>query len=101
MVDCHLEPGKKTRKNDVFNLFLNVFGFIQIAVSPLLIGLTIGFAVYVSKPNDVRLFIAIFIAFFGLLVGILWATKISRKKRILDYTSTAKSPDFDKLNKDA
>lgn len=74
-----------------------VFGFIQIVLSPLLPGTAIGFAFDVSKPGNLRLFIAISIATVGFAVGIIWAIKISRKKRILDYTTTAKSRDFDKI----
>jgi hypothetical protein len=92
-----LNPGNKTTKKHFFNLFLMVFGFIQIVLSPLLAGTAIGFALYVSKPDNLRLFIAISIASVGLTVGIIWAVKISRKKRIFDYTTTAKSPDFDKI----
>jgi membrane associated rhomboid family serine protease len=70
---------------------------LSTVLSPLLAGIAIGFALYVSKPGNLRLFIAISIASVGFAVGIIWAIKISRKKRIFDYTTTAKSPDFDKI----
>ena len=100
MVDTNSDQTKKKVKKDFFNLFLEVFGFIRIVASPLLIGLAIGFGVYVSKPDKVGVIIAISIAGIGFLIGIIWATKIWRKKSTLDYISTATSPDFDKFDKD-
>jgi hypothetical protein len=100
MGDKNPEQTIKKNKRDFFNLVLEAFGFIRIVASPFLIGLAIGFAVYVSNPDNARLFIAISIASIGLIIGIVWATKISRKKSTLDYTTTATSPDFDVFDKD-
>ena len=100
MVDTNSDQTKKKVKKDFFNLFLEVFGFIRIVASPLLIGLAIGFGVYVSKPDIEGVIIAISIASIGLIIGIIWATKIWRKKNTLDYITTATSPDFDKFDKD-
>ena len=100
MVDTNSDQTKKKAKKDFFNLFLEVFGFSRIVASPLLIGLAIGFVVYVSKPDNMRLIIAIIIASLGLIIGIIWAIKIWKKKSTLDYITTATSPDFDKFDKD-
>ncbi|HEY5406004.1 MAG TPA: hypothetical protein VIJ92_02915 [Ginsengibacter sp.] len=100
MVDANPKQTNKKDKKDFFNLFLEVFGFIRIVVSPFLIGLAIGCGVYVSKPDEIGLVIAISIASIGLIIGIIWATKIWRKKSTLDYISTATSPDFDKFDND-
>jgi hypothetical protein len=98
--DTNPDQTNKKNKRDFFNLFLEVFGFIRIVASPFLVGLAIGFGVYVSKPDNTRLFIAVSIACIGLIIGIIWATKISKKKSTLDYITTATSPDFDKFDKD-
>lgn len=100
MVDTNPDQTNKKNKKDFFNLFLEIFGFIRIVASPFLIGLAIGFGIYASKPDNVGLIIAISIASIGLIIGIIWATKISRKKSTLDYITTASSPDFDKFDKD-
>ena len=83
-----------------FNLFLEVFGFVRIVLSPLLIGAAIGFGIYVSKPDNVGLAVAISIVVIGLVSGIIWAIKISKKNSTLDYTTASASPDFDKLDKE-
>lgn len=100
MVDPNPDQTKKKAKKDFFNIFLEVFGFIRIVASLLLIGLAIGFGIYVSKPDNIRLTIAIIVASLGLIVGIIWAIKIWKKKSTLDYITTATLPDFDKFDKD-
>lgn len=100
MVETNPNQIKKKNKKDFFNLFLEVFGFIRIVASPLLIGLTIGFGAYIVKQDDVGLIIAISIASIGLIIGIIWAIKISRKQSTLDYITTASSPEFDKFDKE-
>ncbi len=99
-MDTNPNQINKKNKKDFFNLFLEVFGFIRIVASPFLIGIAIGFGVYISKPDSVGFIIAISIASIGLIVGIIWATKIWRKKNTIDYITTATSPDFDKFDKD-
>jgi hypothetical protein len=90
----------KKNKKDSLNFFLEALGFIQIVASPFLIGLAIGFGVYVSKSDNVGLVISISIASIGLVIGIAWAIKTRKKKDTTDYITTASSPDFDKFDKD-
>ena len=100
MLDHNPDQPKKKAKKDFFNIFLEAFGFIRIVASPLLIGLAIGFGIYVSKPDNMGFTIAIIVASLGLIIGIIWAIKIWKKKSTLDYITTATSPDFDKFDKD-
>ncbi len=100
MADTEADLTNKKKKKDFFNFFLEVFGFIRIVASPLLVGVAIGIGVYVSKPDNVGLIIAISIAALGLLIGIIWATKIWKKKSTIDYITTATSPDFDVFDKE-
>ena len=100
MADTNPDQNTKKNKKDFFNLFLEGFGFIRIVASPFFIGLAIGFGVHVSKPDDVGFIIAISIASIGLIIGIIWAIKISRKRSTIDYMTTATSSDFDKFYED-
>jgi hypothetical protein len=100
MIDANADQTKKKTKKDFSNLFLEVFGFVRIVASPFLIGVAVGFGVYVSKSDNVGLIIAISIAAIGFIIGIIWAVKVWRKKSTIDYITTATSPDFDKWNKD-
>ena len=99
MAETNPDHTNKKIKMDFFNLLLEVFGWIRIVASPLLIGALIGFGVYISNPDSTRLIIAIIIASIGLLTGIIWATKVWRKGSTMDYT-TIGSHDFDKYDKE-
>ena len=75
--------------------------WLQIAASPLLIGIGIGIGigalVYFSNQTTTRLVIGISIAALGLIIGILWATKIWKTKGTVWFMSRVMaSPDLDK-----
>jgi hypothetical protein len=99
MTDTNPDYTNKKGKMNFFNFLLEVFGWIRIVASPFLIGALIGFGVYISKPDTTGLIIAIVIASIGLIIGIIWATKVWRKGSTLDYT-TIGSHDFDKYDKE-
>jgi hypothetical protein len=65
----------------------NLFAWIQIAISPILIGLIAGivFYSYLSKPFGLVLGIAI--TTFGLLLGIRWAEKVRKKNGAVEFMS--------------
>ncbi len=87
MAETNPDDINKKSKMDFFNLLLEIFGWIRIVASPLLIGVLIGFGIYISRPSRTRLIIAIIIASIGLLIGIVWATRVWRKGSTLDYTT--------------
>lgn len=99
MAETNPDDINKKSKMDFFNLLLEIFGWIRIVASPLLIGVLIGFGIYISRPSHTRLIIAIIIASIGLLIGIVWATRVWRKGSTLDYT-TIGSHDFDNYDKE-
>lgn len=100
----------KSKKEDIllkksapkpFILFTEIIGWLQIFASPFLIGLIIGGAVYFSLHNKTGIIIGSIIAGTGLIVGIIWATRIWRKKGTNRFMSQImSSPEFDNFNKD-
>ena len=56
-------------------------GWLLIVASPLLIALGIGAVIYFPNPTTTSLIIGITIAASGLIIGILWATKIWKTKK--------------------
>ena len=60
------------------------FAWLQIVASPTLAGVIIGAVVYAFKRDNVGLIIAIVVASIGFLAGIIWATKIGRKRELLN-----------------
>ena len=80
----------------VFEYIMEIIGWLQIVASPLLIGLGIGAFIYFSNPTLTNLIIAIFISILGLIVGIIWATKIWKTKGTMWFVSQViATPDLD------
>lgn len=72
-------------------------GWLRIAASPTIIGLFLGALVYNSNPSVLTLLIGILIAISGIIVGVVWATRIWKKQGTMWFLSrTMASPDLDK-----
>ena len=81
----------------VFEFFTETIGWLQIVVSPLLIGLVIGGLIYFTDPNTTRLMIGIIVALAGLIIGIIWATKQWKGKGTIWFMSRIiATPELDK-----
>lgn len=79
-----------------FERFTEIMGWIQIVASPLLLAAIIGFLVYISKPNTIRLIMGIVIVVVGLIIGIIWATKLWKRKGTMHFMSRVNaSPELD------
>lgn len=76
------------RNFSIFEFILELIGWLQIVVSPLLIGLVIGAIIYFTEPNTTRLSIGIVVALVGLIIGIIWATKQFKGKGTISYMSS-------------
>lgn len=60
---------------------IEVFGWLRIMASPLLIGLVIGVIIYDYNQNITGAIISISVAILGLIIGIIWATKVWKSKQ--------------------
>ena len=95
-VKANKENVREKERLNFFDRFFEVVGWIQIVASPLLLAAIIGFLVYISKPNTIRLIIAIAIVVVGLIIGILWANKIWKGKGTIHFISrVSASPELD------
>lgn len=74
-----------------------IIGWFQIAISPTLIGVLIGIFIYYSNPSSERMIFGILVGIIGLIVGIVFATKIykSKKGTIWFLSRTSASPELD------
>jgi hypothetical protein len=73
-----------------------VFGWIRIVLSPLILASGIGAAVYFSNPNGFTLSIAITLSVLGLIIGIIWATRTWKKHGTMQFLSRIDAtPDID------
>jgi hypothetical protein len=63
----------------IFEKITEVIAWFQIALSPTLAGLILGGLVYLAQPNKLGLTLGISLAFIGVLIGVIWATKVWNK----------------------
>lgn len=102
-------PKDKTDTNNnntgifkVFEFITEVIGWLQIVISPLLIGLGIGAIIYFPNPSNTRLIIGIIVAGFGLVVGIYWATKKWKGEGTIFFLSRiSATPELDKVDEES
>ncbi|MDP2175637.1 MAG: hypothetical protein Q8K70_06960 [Bacteroidota bacterium] len=72
-------------------------GWLQIATSPMLIGIFFGALVYYSNPSKTNLIIGISVAILGLIFGMLWAIRISKTNGSIEFMSKIiATPELDK-----
>ena len=84
-------------RKSVFEYFTEIIGWIQITISPFLVGIIVGAVIYFVRPNKLTLIIAIIIAAIGLCIGIVWATKVWKNKGTIRFMSqTMATPELDK-----
>jgi ABC-type transport system involved in cytochrome c biogenesis permease subunit len=91
------ENTKKDKKN-FFEFMTEFFGWIEIVISTTLLSGMLGFLIYLSKRNTLTLILGIAIATLGLIFGIIYATKIWKKRGTVDFISrVSASPELDNL----
>jgi hypothetical protein len=75
--------------------------WLQIVFSPLFFGVIIGFIIYGVYPTTTGLVFGIAIAVLGLIVGIIFAARVWKKRGTVDFISrVSASPELDDLEDD-
>ena len=92
---------KETRRYNFykfFELLIELVGWLQIMISPTLIGGIIGLAVYYRYENLIGTMIGLGTGLLGLFFGIVWASKIfkSEKGTFWFISRIMATPDLDK-----
>jgi hypothetical protein len=95
------DTSTKKEKLSFFDQLMEIVGWLQIAVSPTIVGIVLAFFLYYFIPNIVGLALAIVVAVAGLVTGIVWATKKWRQKQTIAFMSrTMATPELDKLEEE-
>lgn len=77
---------------------IEAYAWLRIMLSPFLFGIILGVVVYSLKTDKFGLVLGITIALVGLVFGIIWAMKVRKKMRAIDFISRVNaSPDLDKI----
>lgn len=84
----------------IFEIITEVVGWIQIVLSPTLIGIGFGFGIYYYCPNRIGIIFGILIAVIGFIIGIIWATKKFKTTGTIHFLSRiSATPELDELEK--
>jgi VIT1/CCC1 family predicted Fe2+/Mn2+ transporter len=80
-----------------FELFTETIGWLNIFISPFLIGAAIGLVIYLYTSGGIVL--ALIPAVTGCIIGIVWATRTWKKKGTMRFLSERMStPDLADTN---
>lgn len=83
--------------SDILETISEIFGWIRIVLSPLLIGAGLGAIIYYNYPTWTSFIIAILLGVLGLVIGVIWATRVWDKQGTIQFLSRVDaSPDLDK-----
>ena len=78
-------------------LFTETIGWLRIALSPFLIALLIGAIIYFNLHNTLGVVLGIGIAGIGLIIGIVWATRVWKKQGTVGFVSRVNaSPEYNR-----
>lgn len=75
----------------IFQIITEVFGWLQIALSPTLIGIGMGLGIYYFFPNLIGVLIGIMVALIGLIIGFKWAMHKYKKTGTIHFLSSLKN----------
>ena len=74
-------------------------GWVQIVISPIIISILLAVVVYYFKQDRIGLILGILILVGGIITGIVWATRIYRKRGTVNFMAKVSSnPELDKEN---
>lgn len=79
-----------------------VIAWLQIAVAPLIVGGVAGFFIYAYYPNNLGVSMAVLTTVIGLVLGILWANRVRKKRGTVEHMSRViATPELDHQAEDA
>ncbi|MEP7255362.1 MAG: hypothetical protein ABI666_06275 [Ferruginibacter sp.] len=93
------EKENNIQKRNFFDYVTEVIGWLQIVFFPLSLAGILGFFIYISNPSATRLILGIGITIIGLILGIILATKIWKKRGTINFISrVSASPELDDID---
>lgn len=76
--------------------------WLQIVAAPTIVGVIIGFIVYLAEPSTFRLILGISITIIGVGIGILIANRIKKKRGTVEFMSKViATPELDKKEEES
>jgi len=86
----------------IIQKFTSILAWLQIAISPILIGIIIGLVLYSYLGGVIGLILSLIIVIAGFVSGIIWAEKTRKKKGTVEYLSRVMAtPELDEKRQDS
>ncbi len=83
----------------IIAFLIEVFSWLKIVVSPLLIAAIIAIIIYLNVPEILGLILSISILLLGLIVGVIWATRVWKNQGTTTFLARIyATPELDKVN---
>ena len=83
-----LAPNQEPRpKLSAFEFLMECIGWLQIAVSPFLLGLLAGSFVYFASPGPITLVACVTLSVIGAVAGAIWATRVWKRRGTIWFMS--------------
>lgn len=84
----------------IFEIITEAVGWIQIVLSPTLLGIIFGFGIYYYFPNQNGIIFGIIVAVIGFIIGLIWATKKLKTTGTIHFLSRInETPELDNIEK--
>lgn len=85
----------------IFHFILEIIGWIQIMLSPTLLGCLIGAIIYYNFQTNIGLVVAIGVIVIGFIIGIFFANKKFKTTGTISFLSQiSATPDIDEKKKE-
>lgn len=102
MTDTIHKENNQQEKLSFFDYAIEVVGWLQIVASPLIGGIFIGGIAYLLIGNTTGLVVGIVIAIVALVLGVLYANRVWKKKGTINFISRVnESTELDYLEQGA
>ena len=102
MTDTIHKEGNQHEKLSFFDYAMEIVGWLQIVSSPLIGGIIVGGLAFLLIGNTAGLVVGIAIAIAALVLGVLYANRVWKKKGTMNFMSRVNaSPELDYLEQDA
>jgi len=93
---------KSTGKRSAFDFLTELISWFQIMLSPFLVGFIAGVIVYFYNPGKTNLVVGLLLTGLGLAVGIIWATKVSKRRGATQFMArTMATPELDNQDEES
>ncbi len=86
--------------NKILGIITEIIGWIQIVLSPTLLGIGFGYGIYYYFGSIYGIVSGILVAVIGFIIGLVWATKKFKTTGTINLLSrVSATPELDNLEK--